>query len=259
MLEARIQPTLCEYNLFLRCMRDCTFEKKNNSKSYVGKNNFMKPKQISDIFEKQNADNQASQDIRIEIADNSTNASKTILELKPNEVHVIDQMDIVGKSIGNQIRELEWWQKIDQNLNTSELTKPLRIHDVEIGDKLISLLVDKHINLSQLQLKNETPFDRLDMIGNIGGLFKSIKKHKVVPDSKTFAILLQVPLTIISYRILAVLLFLFISSKCVLNDTESEINLIKYMESYKTPIDIFFCNILLKRRIIRRDNELIEV
>jgi hypothetical protein len=198
MLDAKIRPNLCNYNLLIRCMRDCTFEKKKSSKT--SKNVLSRlPKQLNsahdqvdDFSDKEIQASQEETPPKTEIY--QANDAQVTLHLKPSEVHVIDELKVIGESIGTKIRELEWWQKIDRNIDTSELLKPLRIHDADIEKKMTSVLVDNKSDWNPLEINDDTPYDRLNMIGNLEGLFKSMAKHKTVPDSKTFSILLQVGL-----------------------------------------------------------------
>jgi hypothetical protein len=130
-----------------------------------------------------------------------TSSDNTSLELKPDDVHVIDEMKVIGEAIGEKISELEWWQSIDRNIDKDDIDlKPLKKPDpIDVSNisptKTImreNILIKPLKDLSLIDLKNDTAYDRLQLIGSLKGFFKSMNRYKVQPDHKTFMLLIQV-------------------------------------------------------------------
>jgi hypothetical protein len=123
--------------------------------------------------------------------------SSSIINLTKDQVNIIDQFEIVGKAINEKIKNLEWWEKIDNEKDLIDIMKPLAKFNPEFEKKLKireikNFLVDPKIEIKPNELINDTSEDRLKLVGNIEGVLNSIRYHKEKANMKTFILLLQV-------------------------------------------------------------------
>jgi len=154
-LKLKIKPNIDTYNLLLKAAKDCKtshlqidkretskMEKKifskeknlfpSNTEEYLM---FLKKETNADQNEKQNAKlspnliKNLSANIELAMEDpknkiHQDQESDTI-QIDQKDVHIIEDMEVVGKSLESQIANLEWWQEIKPNIDTTELIRDL--------------------------------------------------------------------------------------------------------------------------------------
>ncbi len=134
--------------------------------------------------------------------DQNLNLNSEVLHLKPDQIHVIEDMEVIGKSLTKQIQNLEWWQNIKSNINKNELLEDLlksapgKKYLLE-SLKFNSLLTkaDKHLNenvIEKVLPQADTPNGRFNLIGGVETVLKSMLFHKIRPDFKSFNMILNV-------------------------------------------------------------------
>ncbi|CAF0776090.1 unnamed protein product [Brachionus calyciflorus] len=279
-IKLRIKPDLTMYNLILKAANDCSIslkkdrinlklplrnEKafpKNESKNLFPKNSeefkqfsdedlkfLNESTQLNNELNHENINEKISQltkDTTQKINDNievlnNENSNDDVLVVKKEDVHVIDDLNVVGKSLESQIQKLEWWQDIKSNIDKSELLKGLSDLKPELKELILaqnyeSLLTQINHNLDKevfdyITNDLDCPEGHLHMLGGLDGFLKSMIYHRVKPDYKTINSIIQL----------------------TPNNLESEKELLDCMKKYNIEQNVDFINILIKRRITRND------
>ena len=152
----------------------------------------------------------------------SINSDETleVIELKPEDVHVIDEMQVIGTSLQKQIDELEWWQDASKHVDKASVldelakVKPdLRAKIDSIKSKRVDSLLTRHgVDVDEaVRAVYKTRHDdnaptRLRIVGDLDGLFAAMRTHGVQPDIRTFNMLIEVSyfcccqMTMVFYR-----------------------------------------------------------
>jgi hypothetical protein len=188
----KLVPTIEEYNLLLSVLFHTTFDL--NMKKVLKPNRNIENKSEAQLPEKEKHD-QNPVSINKDLVEKSDSSS--IINLTKDQVNIIDQFEIVGKAINEKIKNLEWWEKIDNEKDLIDIMKPLARFNPEFETKLKireikNLLVDPKIEINPNELINDTSEERLKLVGNIEGVLNSIRYHKQKANMKTFILLLQV-------------------------------------------------------------------
>lgn len=121
---------------------------------------------------------------------------------------------------------------LDDNRNEHDMQTPGRTDNL-ISHSFFNLLSARSIagpKLIDLE-KIKNPADRLLLIGGVKGLLELMRKDEVVPDIKTFTLLLKI----------------------IPNSTVCENELLELIESCKLKPDADFFNMLIKKRNFRKD------
>jgi pentatricopeptide repeat protein len=136
-----------------------------------------------------------------EVTHINSKSNAEIIKLKPDDVHIIEELKVVGKSLEKQLRDLEWWQDIKSNLDRAELVKSLAEFNPELKKHILttsyeSVLTKVDLNVEKDLLahfvpEQDTGKDRFELIGGLS-IFDAMKYHKVKPDIKTFNMIIQV-------------------------------------------------------------------
>ncbi len=269
----KMVPKTEEYNLMLRALKHCTFdvnvkrpkknewkdEKKENLISSGDKNNVAQLSAGIDSQSKQSSYHKINGKHEENKSTNVNIYNASVLQLRPDQVHVIDELKIVGKSIEEKINKLEWWQDLDENIDKVDVLMPLAQFKPELKEKIeirkvTNLLTNVKQKLDNIDLVNDSPHDRLELVGSVNGVLSAMKYHNTVPDTNTFALLLEV---FVFFNKLTRLNFHYF--KCAANDVKSENELIEQMKKFDVKISVDFCSVLIKRRAFRRDRKGIEV
>lgn len=218
MLQNKLRPNVTHYSLLLRAAKYCTFDEsmnsfKRNQKIRITAKNSTESDTVSidnknnkQIDAKQQHDFDIKRDSHVKndkISSNiatSSNDSSSIIQLTNEQVKVIDEVKLVGEEIEKKVQELEWWQKLDngKNINKADLLKPLAEFKPELKEKLEIISFKNFLTdataqkLDETALVNDTPADRLLALGNIKGVYKAMKFHRVKPEFKIFKYLMEV-------------------------------------------------------------------
>ena len=136
-----------------------------------------------------------------EVTHINSNSDTEIIKLKPDDVHVIEELKVVGQSLEKQLKDLEWWQDIKSNLDKTEIVKSLAEFNPELKKLILTnnyesvltkvdLNVEKDV-LAHLDPEDDTNIRRFELIGGLT-IFDAMKYHKVKPDYRTFNMIIQV-------------------------------------------------------------------
>lgn len=143
--------------------------------------------------------NEKKSDEKIEIKKEeqiSANSNSEVIQIDPSEVHVIDELKVVGKSLTSQLEKLEWWQNLDAKIDKDELMRPLQALKGEIKPKNKEMtnraLLDPKFDLQTLEFFSDSQLERLKVVGDIQGFCTAMKMHAVKPDIRIFMQLLEV-------------------------------------------------------------------
>jgi len=52
-------------------------------------------------------------------------SNNDVIQINQQDVHIIEEMQVVGKALGKQIENLERWQEIKPNIDSTELMRDL--------------------------------------------------------------------------------------------------------------------------------------
>lgn len=227
LLENQLQPTIYDYNLMLRAARSSTYYKENRQHLKE-----FKQLPVTDF------DNKIEIEPTAELINTQTDVinNDEVLQLNEANVKVIDDLQVIGQSISRKIQDLEWWQKIDENIDKDELLEPLKVaknQPVQYTNiyKDISPLCSKKFDVNQIQLIKDSSNERLKILGGVKGVYESMRFHKVNPDVKTFMLLLE----------------------CAENTAEIDRNVLDTLEKDKIHYDLDLLNELLRRSVARND------
>jgi pentatricopeptide repeat protein len=129
-----------------------------------------------------------------------SNTDDDIVHIRPENVHVIDDLTLVGQALDSKMKDLEWWQDIEKNISKEDLLVEVAKHNSELSKKLA---IQKHqsvltrvINLDEivenLQMYSDDKTNRFNIIGGIDGFISSMSQHKATPRAAMFNTMLQV-------------------------------------------------------------------
>jgi len=107
-----------------------------------------------------------------------TESSQNILQVRPDQVHVIEDLQVIGKSLNTQISNLEWWQDVKSNINAVDLLKDMSKHKPELTDLVSTLnyksvLTHKTPNFEKdlvEKIEEDSPQNRFKALGGIGNI-----------------------------------------------------------------------------------------
>ena len=253
-LKAKLKPNLTMYNLLLKATNDCSLtgvqiprlNTIKNKKEFLklksqNSNDKIKEKNLP-IFEfvpeqQQNATEFSSEPNEKSVIEETN--SQNVLQITPDQIHVIEDLEVVGQSLSKQINELEWWQDIKTNINRADLLTDLSKHRPELNELAAtisykSFLTSNYPDYEKDLVENveeDISINRFNVLGGVNSLIRSMKQHKVDPDFKTFNMMLEM----------------------IPDNLESEELLAKVMDVYGCKPNLDFINILMKRRIFRKE------
>ena len=193
----KIKPTVVEYNGLLTSLTYTTYDP--NMKKLIKPDSKKEPKRKI-LNENSSSNEEIIENSELKAFTNSTDVidDKSVIQLTKEQVNVIDELAIVGQAINDKIKNLEWWEKLDNEQDLLDIMKPLAKFKPELQEQIKireikNVLVDPSIRLETCTvLVNDTNVDRLQLIGNAEGVLSAMKYHKAQPDIKTFLLLLQV-------------------------------------------------------------------
>ncbi len=189
-LKANLKPNLTMYNLLLKATSDCNFGGITNKS--------IKSENQSDSIVTSNVD--SSNKLLIENNKNEEHliSNENILQITPDQVHVIEDLQVIGKSINKQVDDLEWWQDIQKNIDKNELLNEISKYRPELNQlakvsQFKSVLTHKDFskNLND-HIKIDSAVNRFQALCSLDEFINSLKHHKIDPDFKTFNKILQV-------------------------------------------------------------------
>jgi hypothetical protein len=218
-LKFKIKPDLTLYNLILKASNDCSLGLNAPEKLQFNSIASKKPKTNRDhinlfpmnsqpraefrdeeyetlhlLSKEENNTLIFSDSNRKELLTQSENNDK--IELTEKDVQVINEKEIIAKSLEIQIKELEWWQEIKSSIDKSHLMKDLAKFKPELRQALLSksyqsFLTVSNINLDEelfrnLSCEEDTPVGRFEILGGLEDFFKAMNFHDVKPDFRTF-------------------------------------------------------------------------
>lgn len=219
-LKFKLQPDLDMYNLMLRSANDCSLclkkervvlpppvqktvklESKMNVNLFPESSDEHKLYATDEEYESLRLKNELKAPTQVNDKPESQ-TSPDLIQLDKSNVTIIDDLNIVGKSLEKQIKKLEWWQDIKTNVNRVELLESLSEFRPELKEIILSKNYDSLLTQVNSDIEKEifdfvttdddTPYGRLSIIGDVQGVFKAMKAHHIKPDFKTFNIIIQV-------------------------------------------------------------------
>jgi hypothetical protein len=183
-LKANLKPNLTMYNLLLKATSDCNF-------GGITTSNSIKSKNQSDLNSKLLLENNKNEEQLII-------SNEDILQITPDQVHVIEDLQVIGKSINKQVDDLEWWQDIQKNIDKNELLNEMSKYRPDLNQlakvsQFKSVLTHKDFskNLND-HIKIDSAVNRFQALCSLDEFINSLKHHKIDPDFKTFNMILQV-------------------------------------------------------------------
>jgi hypothetical protein len=123
------------------------------------------------------------------------------LQIRPENVHVIEDIKLIGKALESKLKDLEWWQDIEKNIDKADILSDVAKHNPQLKNKLAveqyqSLLtrkIDLEVEIfSKLQDFADNKIDRFNLIGGVDGFLTSMLKHRAFPEARTFNMMIQV-------------------------------------------------------------------
>jgi len=139
------------YNLLLKATNDCSLglegskdglrrlKNKNKSTKLTNENDSLTfgllPNESDSISKEESSTLKQSQPLDQKEID----SSQSVLQVRPDQVHVIEDLQVIGQSLNTQISNLEWWQDVKSNINAVELLKDMSKHKPELNDLVSSL------------------------------------------------------------------------------------------------------------------------
>ena len=161
------------FHLLLKAANDCGIDTKSQKKNL----------RLEHIEQANNVLLKDNQDFNNEMLSTSEHVNdSTILEVKPDQVHVIGNIEIIGKSIS-----LESWKDL-------AMVRP-ELKDFISTKSFESFLVKpvEDINESMhSKCVEDTPLGRFNLMGGLYGVCKSMRYFDLKPVFKSFNIMLQV-------------------------------------------------------------------
>lgn len=186
------------YNLLLKATNDCDFGIQSSKQSVQLFKN--KNKSATNLLADKDATMNSLENLSQQQDTLNSESSQNVLQVRPDQVHVIEEMQIIGKSLNKQISNLEWWQDVKSNINAGDLLKDLSIHKPELKELVAefnfhSILTKKIPNFEKdliEKIEEDSAKSRFKALGGTSGMVRSMKVHKVEPDFKSFNTILQV-------------------------------------------------------------------
>ena len=128
--------------------------------------------------------------------------STEVVHLKDDQVHVIDELKMIGKSLEHQIMNLQWWQNIRTSVDKKELARDLaklrpdqrhKLLDSNLPDSILVNVDENFDEMIETRLAFEdTKTGRLNMMGGLLGVLGAMENFKVKPDHRAANLLLDV-------------------------------------------------------------------
>ena len=191
-LKANLKPNLTMYNLLLKATSDCNFG------GIATNNSSIKLKNQSDLVSTSSSDLNSKPLLENNKNEEQLISNENILQITPDQVHVIEDLQVIGKSINKQVEDLEWWQDIQKNIDKNELLNEMSKYRPELNQlakvsQFKSVLTHKDFskNLTD-HIKIDSAVNRFQALCSLDEFISSLKHHKIDPDFKTFNMILQV-------------------------------------------------------------------
>ena len=152
-LKFKVKPNIDTYNLLLKAARDCNSfqhsseiqiespKMENKNKFFSQEKNlfpvnseehsiFLEMDQDEKKFSPNSLENMSTNiDTVVGNLENKiqeeVSSNNDVVQIKQQDVHIIEEMQVVGKALGKQIENLEWWQEIKPNIDSTELMRDL--------------------------------------------------------------------------------------------------------------------------------------
>ena len=160
------------YNLLLKATNDCSlglegskdglrrFKNKNESTKLTSENDSLTYGLLSNKSDSISSEEFSTLKQSQPTDKNEIKSSENVLQVRPDQVHVIEDLQVIGQSLNTQINNLEWWQDVKSNINAAELLKDMSKHKPELND-LVSTLNYKSM------LTRKTPNFEKDLVEKI--------------------------------------------------------------------------------------------
>lgn len=132
------------------------------------------------------------------------NEDASVIELKSENVSIIDEVRLAGEQLEKEVKNLEWWQDIKSNVNRENLARAVskirpELKEIILARNFDSILTreldetDKDSLFEFITQDDDTPSGRLFMCtGGLDGFLTAMRAHSVRPSLKTFQLLARV-------------------------------------------------------------------
>jgi len=218
-LKFKIKPGLTMYNLILKAANDCSLGLNSvETRPYplLANKRPRKPRDSMNLFPVNSQERAEFRDEEYESFHSSANkqSDKLIfsdsngkdvlpkseandkIELSEIDVQIVNEKEVIGKSLQNQLKDLEWWQDIKSNIDKVHLMKDLAKFKPELRQALLSKSYESFLTVSNMNLDEElfrnlsseedTPNGHFEILGGLEHFFKALNFHDVKPDFRIF-------------------------------------------------------------------------
>ncbi|KAK6630736.1 hypothetical protein RUM44_002905 [Polyplax serrata] len=233
MLQNNEKPQIHTFNLFLRCIRDCSFgdvEIMNTLIEQISRENGMVFKKKV-VFTDKSGETQPTT-IKIPVVSSTDKAQADQTSVSEN---ISDNTRYLSSNLTSDTC-LECIPSVEVNtsLDSKEHDIQEEQHIIDLNDKLPNLLAPRPTVGAVLNFSSMTnSSDRLLCFGGVKGFLKTMSDYNVKPCLKTFTLLLDV----------------------IERTAKAEQELIKISKDYNIDLDMAFFNALIKRRSIRHSKD----